>query len=235
MYGAIVWANYKRHFDRVQRLGLLATAYVCYSTPTAGLEVILGIMLLDLHTQCVAVQVACRIQGQNWDKWDCIGRSHLRGHLFWSKWLLENVDPNDHSIFKRAIKDLSHDRWRECWKHLTTCHQAKYWIDNPGSIGDTTACLDHLTVSMVLQALTSHNYLKYHHYIVGIFSEQICRFCKEEREEFVHLTCECPTLAMECLSSIWGLQLSRNPPDLCGLIRLTKVNHIGKALERRAE
>ncbi len=65
-YGAIIWANkasnYKRHFDRVQRLDLLAMAHICCPTSTAGLEAILGITQLDLHTQCVAVQVACRIR-----------------------------------------------------------------------------------------------------------------------------------------------------------------------------
>ncbi len=49
MYSAIVWANkatnYKNHLDRVQRLGLLAMAHVRHSTPTAGLEAILDVML----------------------------------------------------------------------------------------------------------------------------------------------------------------------------------------------
>ncbi len=177
-------------------------ACVCHSTPTAGLEVILGVMLLDPHTQCMATQVACRIWGQNRDRWDGIGCGHLWGHLFWSKWLLEQVDLNDHTnLNKRAIKDLFHERWRECW-HLTTCCQAQYWIDNPGSIDNATARLDCLAFSIVLQALTGHNYLNYHHYIVGNFSEQICRFCKEEHEEIIYLVCECPALATECLSSV---------------------------------
>ncbi len=147
---------------------------------------------------------------------------------------MEQVDLNDCTNFnKRAIKDLFHDRWRECWKHLTTCCQTKYRIDDPSSIGDATAHLDHLTLSIVLQALTSHNYLNYHHYIAGNFSKQICRFCKEECEEFIHLVC--PSLAMERLLSVQGLRLSRNPLDLYGLVRLMKVNRIGKALEKRAE
>ena len=136
---------------------------------------------------------------------------------------------------KRAIQDLFHEKWRERWKHLTTCHQTKYWIDNPGSLGDATARLDRLTLSTVLQALTGHNYLNYHHHIAGNFSEQNCRFCGEGCEEFIHLACECPALAMERLGSVRGLWLSRNPPDLYGLVRFTKVNCIGKALERRAE
>ena len=181
-YGAIVWANkatnYKRHFDRVQRLGLLAMAHVHHSTPTAGLEAILGIMPFDLHTQCVVVQMACKIQGQNRGqnrgKWDGIGRDHLQDHLFWSNQLLEQADLNDRANFnKRAIKDLFHNRWRERWKHLTICCPTKHWIDDPGSIGDATAHLDHLTLSTVLQALTGHNQLNYHHYIAGNFYKQI--------------------------------------------------------------
>ncbi len=238
-YGAMVWANkaanYKKHLDRVQRLGLLAMAHVCHSTPTAGLEVILGVMPLDLHTQCVAAWVAYRVQGQSTR--DGIGRSCLRGHLFWSNQLLKQVDTGDcTNSNKRAIQDLFHNRWRECWKYLTTCHQTKYWIDDPGSTGNATACLDHLTLSIVLQALTGHNYLNYHHHIAGNISEQNCRFCREGHEEFIHLACrKCEALTTEHLGSVWGLWLSRNPPDLYSLVRLTKVNHIGKALERRAE
>ncbi len=239
-YRAMVWAdkaaNYKKHLDRVQRLGLLAMAHVHCSTPTAGLEVILGIMPLDLQAQCMAAQAACRVQGQNQSRWDGIGRGHLQGHLFWSNQLLEQVDLKDcANSNKRAIQDLFHDRWRECWKYLTTCRQTKYWIDDPGSIDNATARLDHLTLSTVLQALTGHNCLNYHHYIAGNISEQSHRFCREGCEEFIHLVCKCPALAMEHLSSIQGLWLRRNPPDLYSLVRLMKVNCIGKALERRAE
>ncbi len=174
MYGAmVVWANkaanYKKHLDRVQRLGLLAMAHVCCSIPTAGLEAILGVMPLDLHSQCVTVRAAYRVQGQNQNRWDGIGRGCLEGHLFWSNQLLKRVDMGDcANSNKRAIQDLFHDRWTECWKHLTTCCQTKYWIDDPGSIGDAMACLDHLTLSTISQALTGHNYLNYYHHIPGV-------------------------------------------------------------------
>ncbi len=86
-YGAIVWANkatnYKKHLDRVQRLGLLTMAHVHRSTPTAGLEAILDVMPLDLYAQSAAVQVVLRVQGRNQSGWDGISCSHLRGLLFW--------------------------------------------------------------------------------------------------------------------------------------------------------
>ncbi len=184
----------------------------------------------------VATQAACRIRGRNRDRWDSIGQSHIQSHLFWSKRLLEQVDLNDcANLNKRVIKDLFRNRWRECWKDITTYHETKYGIDDPCSIGNAMAHQDCLMLSILLQSLTGHNYLNYPHYMAGNFSEQIRRFCKEEHVEFIHLVCKCPALATECLGSIRGLQLRRNPPDLYGLVRLMKVNHIGKALERRAE
>ncbi len=95
MYRAMVWvnkaANYKIYLARVQKLGLLAMAHVHRSTPTVGLEAILGDMPLDLHTQCVAVWVACRVRGRNQDRWDGIGCGHLRATFSgaissWNRW-----------------------------------------------------------------------------------------------------------------------------------------------------
>ncbi len=81
MYGAIVWANratnYKKHLDRVQRLGLLAMVHVQRSTPTAGLEAILDVMLLDLHAQCAAVKAVLRVWDGNQRSWDGISLGHL--------------------------------------------------------------------------------------------------------------------------------------------------------------
>ncbi len=174
MYRAIVWANkainYKRNLNRVQKLGLLAMAHVCFSTPTSGLEAVLGVW----YAQCVAVQTAFRNRGRNQSSWDGIGWDHLRGHLFWSGKLLEQMNLGDDlKIGKGTIKELFHNRWRAKWKCLTTCCQTKYWLDVPGSIGDAVACLNCPTLSVVLQTLMGHNYLNYHHHMVGNFSEQI--------------------------------------------------------------
>ncbi len=222
MYRAIIWANkasnYKKHLDRVLRLGL----HVCCSTPTAGLEAVLDVILFDLYAQCMAAQVAFRVQGRNQSRWDGIGHSHLWDHLFWSNKLLEQLDPdNDHSNRKRKIKDLFHNRWKEHLKHLTICCQTKYWIDIFSSIGNAAVHLDCPTLSIVLQVITGHHYLNYHHHIVGHLSEQICRFCGKECEELLHLACKCPALALECVSFVRGLQLSKHPPDLYGHARLT--------------
>ncbi len=121
------------------------------------------------------------------------------------------------------------------WTHLPTCRQTKFWLRDPGSPGDALACLDRLTLDLALQAIPGQNYLNYHHNIVGKISEQICRFCGEEHEEFIHLACECSTLARVLLDLVQGHQLHRQPLDLYGLIRFRKADHIDKAMERRVE
>ncbi len=209
--------------------------HVRCSTPTAGLEAALDVMLFDWYVQCMAVQAAPRIQSRNRSSWDGIGRGHLRGHLFWGYRILKGAEIKGDCTDKREIKDLFYDRWKMRWTHLSTCHQTKFWLEDPGSLGNALTHLDHLTLGLALQAITGHNYLYYHHNITGNISKQVCWFCQEEREEFIHLACKCPTLARVCLDTVQGHQLNRQPLDLYGPVRLTKVDLTGKAMERKAE
>ncbi len=101
-------------------------------------------------------------------------------------------------------EDLFHDRWKMTWNHLSTCHHTKFQLEDPGNLHDSLASLDHLTLGLAIQAIMGHNYLNYHHDIVGNISEQICQFCWEEHEEFIHLVCECTALTRVCLDTDWG-------------------------------
>ncbi len=85
-YGSIVWAHKIARRDvhrlgKLQRLGLLLLTQPLRSTPTAGLEVLLGWLPLDLHAQETGVCTYLRIQGSTQNK-------HLiqGGHLWhWNK------------------------------------------------------------------------------------------------------------------------------------------------------
>ncbi len=144
------------------------------------------------------------------------------------------MDPVGDLTEKWKVKDLFYDKWKTRWSDLSTCCQTKFWIEDPGCLGDALARLDRPTLGLAIQAITGHNYLNYHHNI-GSISEQTCRFCKESREEFIHLACECPALARVRLEAVRGHQLKRRPLDLHGLVRFMKVDHVGKAMEQRAE
>ena len=65
-YGSLVWAHklnygHKANLRSVQRQALLPLAHVMRSTPTAGMEVTLGIPPLHLHCQEVALRAAYRL------------------------------------------------------------------------------------------------------------------------------------------------------------------------------
>ena len=144
------------------------------------------------------------------------------------------MDPTGDHTDKWKAKDLFYDKWKTRWSDLPTCHQTKFWLEDPGCLGDALARLDSLTLGLALQAITGHNYLTYHHNI-GSTSEKTCRFCKESQEEFIHLACKCPALARVRLDAVRGHQLNRKLLDLHGLVRFMKMDCIGKAMEQRAE
>jgi ribonuclease HI len=70
-YGSIVWAKgcqgvmIMRKLTRINRLALLTLGHFRYSTPTAGLEVIMNVLPLDLHIKQVAALAMWRIRSCN--------------------------------------------------------------------------------------------------------------------------------------------------------------------------
>ncbi len=138
---------------------------------------------------------------------------------------------------KREIKDLFYDRWKMRWTHLSTCCQTKFWLEDPGSLGDALACLDRPTLGLALQATTGHNYLNYHHNMTGnkVVSPSKSVDSARRNVRSLFTLCECPALTRVRLDTVQGHQLDREPLDFYRLVRLMKVDCIGKAKEKRAE
>ncbi len=91
-YGAVVWAHNlnlsaQKHLIKVQRLALLMITQPLRSTPTAGLEVIMGWLPLPLHAQEIGINSFIRVKDHISSQWDGIGKMNkIRGHLrLWSK------------------------------------------------------------------------------------------------------------------------------------------------------
>ncbi len=55
-----------------------------------------------------------------------------------------------------------YNQWSQWWQQLSSCCQTKIWISMPGKIGKEVNLLGCDTLSTVIQALMSHNYLNYH-------------------------------------------------------------------------
>ncbi len=60
-------------------------------TPTAGLEVILGLIPLDLKIGTLALQSALRVLHHNRSKWDGLGYNNTIGHLKFANRRLQNI------------------------------------------------------------------------------------------------------------------------------------------------
>ena len=84
-YGCIIWSHMAdKHWEalqRLQRLAMLMMGHFLRSTPTKGLEVILGLPPLHLHLRTVAAMAALRIRGRNRVRWDGLGSRNRLGHL----------------------------------------------------------------------------------------------------------------------------------------------------------
>ena len=143
--------------------------------------------------------------------------------------------PIPRSLSKQLVKKVFATKWMERWKDIPTCQQTKYWAETPGSLPHWVICNSCDTLSLILQALTGHNYLNYHGMIVGNIHSDHCRFCRDKHKEFYHLVCECDAIARERLESFQDLQPPDCPPDLAGLVRFIHMNRIGKALGRRIQ
>ena len=84
-YGSIIWSHraerFKIELRKLQRLAMLATSHILKSSPTEGLEVIMGLPPLHLYCEYTAINAYLRIKGRNESHWDGIGLRKRRGHL----------------------------------------------------------------------------------------------------------------------------------------------------------
>ena len=98
-YGSVVWAQaaasayMQKELSKVQRLGLTMLAPMRPSTPTSGLEMVLGVPPLDLHIRELAISSLNRLnlQPSGWN-----GSSRRRqGHIVWLKDQMDGLPPRE--------------------------------------------------------------------------------------------------------------------------------------------
>jgi ribonuclease HI len=90
-YGSVVWhavtqkKGIQEQLNKVQRLAGLMTAPMRRSTPTAGIEVIMHLMPLDIYILGEALKTMSRITEYTKDSWDGLGTGQFTGHRRWLK------------------------------------------------------------------------------------------------------------------------------------------------------
>ena len=83
-YGAITWSPYvtnsiKAKLSRLQRKAMLSMTSSMRSTPTTGLEAVLGLQPLDLHAHQLGTSARLRTRHSQPDRWDGVG-NYMTGH-----------------------------------------------------------------------------------------------------------------------------------------------------------
>ncbi len=81
----------------------------------------------------------------------------------------------------------------------------------------------------MIQALTGHNYLKYHRFQLQESLSDKCRFCDRACGEFAHLMCECTALTKEC-ATINKYGNIYDPQGFRNLLRFILMDHIKEAM-----
>ena len=128
-YGAVVWAQSALNnstlakMGQLNRLAAVITSYIRKSTPTAGLEVILGLKPPDLVAR--ELGLLCSLRTRPKTIWDGLGQNRTRGHVWtWWKWGselgLSNVDTER--------TGLRHFNWDP------PCLKVQYFDENEGYI-----------------------------------------------------------------------------------------------------
>jgi len=72
------------------------------------------------------------------------------------------------SFRKQELKTRLYEAWEKEWTAGQHCRQTKYWFPIPNQkLSRQLLMLNRNTYSMMIQLITGHNYLNYHHSLVS--------------------------------------------------------------------
>lgn len=78
-------------------------------------------------------------------------------------------------------------------------------------------------LSTTIKLFTGHGLFKFHTKTIGTGADATCKFCEEDKEDSLHLLCDCPTLALIRYHH-WGIAfLSRDQLVEKGVTELLKL------------
>ena len=96
---------------------------------------------------------------------------------------------------KQQIQEIFIAKWKKLWDEVHDHRNSKFFFKGPDknkAKGILNLSRGNLTV--LIRALTNHNFLGYHQHKTNHNISKCCRFCEEEYKIFHHLLTECPAL-----------------------------------------
>ena len=94
--------------------------------------------------------------------------------------------------FKRGFNKL----WQQYWLSRPDCRQTKLWMPEISKKHSFELLrLTRKQLSVMVQLITGHNFMKRHEALVNSNDDSECRLCLEDDETSIHVIAECPALA----------------------------------------
>ncbi|XP_024893734.1 uncharacterized protein LOC112468686 [Temnothorax curvispinosus] len=118
------------------------------------------------------------------------------------------------AVGKKIIKGRLKREHLARWEKLKTCRQARTLMKDsrPGRAKELLA-LSKQKLRMALGLLTGHSaLLKAHLFSLGLAEQKACRLCGDEKEDNVHIICQCPAFICKRYKT-WG-SMFLTPQDL---------------------
>ncbi|XP_029171134.1 uncharacterized protein LOC114940578 [Nylanderia fulva] len=106
---------------------------------------------------------------------------------------------------KNFIRDSIDKQHKARWDNLKSCRQAKFLMkDINGNRTKELLTLNRQKLRIGIGLLTGHSpILKAHLFNIILADRKECRLCGEEKEDSIHILCQCPALARKRFR-IWG-------------------------------
>ena len=91
------------------------------------------------------------------------------------------------------IEEHAYKQWMIAWDSQPGCRQTKYFFPAPSSTKyKQTSRLARTQLMLLIQIVTGQNKLNYLSHKINPNISELCRFCEEEPETFIHILSECP-------------------------------------------
>ena len=91
------------------------------------------------------------------------------------------------------LEDYIYKEWLIAWEKQPGWRQTKYFYPSPSKLlYKSTSKLARSQLTLLIQTITGQNKLNYLSHKINPQISELCRFCEEESETFIHLISECP-------------------------------------------
>ena len=138
---------------------------------------------------------------------------------------------------KQIVEDYIYKEWKIAWQAYPGCRQTKFFYPGPSKQQYLqTSRLARMQLMLLIQIITGQNKLNYLTSKINKYQSELCRFCEEESETFIHILSECPVfinLRQEIFGQRAFTQLDTWKP--CQLLKFAQQPQIYEALTEDVE